>query len=304
MRKLLVSILVVTALVVGTGPYAYGAKGGIPGPPSGGEEGAKNLSVPALFVPDTGTFAVTCGVPIDPPTGDPLTGYPIDPTAYYYVQGVHQWQAECLEYDPAVEGALHVTAAWGDNLAGGSASLKAGSPIRVEMALSAVLPEGETMQGYLVEKLNNDALDRVAPYGTLAEGSPLAAVPETFPGTFQVWDAEEGTFVDKTIGVRVWDGTAYLTIVRDDGMEVYDGPMSAEINSTGSIVFGYNWGSGTGRANKTVAGDYTITFTVDNVLIDSVNGLDNGAALVDAHTVTFDVTVASSAGGGPKNPVS
>ena len=48
---------------------------------------------------------------------------------YYYVQGVHKWQAPVD--DGCVGGG---TAAWGDNLIG-HAKLTVGSPIRVELGL-------------------------------------------------------------------------------------------------------------------------------------------------------------------------
>ena len=35
-----------------------------------------------------------------PPTGTPLTGYPTNPLDYYYVQGVHKWQALCNRSTP------------------------------------------------------------------------------------------------------------------------------------------------------------------------------------------------------------
>ncbi len=79
---------------------------------------------------------------------------------YYYVQGVHSWQAGCIENQPSAT----VTAAWGDNLTG-DASLKAGSPIRVEMGLDAG-PVGLT--GFTVVKLEPLELDRLSAYGTKA----------------------------------------------------------------------------------------------------------------------------------------
>ncbi|MEZ5260741.1 MAG: hypothetical protein R2755_02960 [Acidimicrobiales bacterium] len=68
---------------------------------------------------------------------------------------------------------------------------------------------------------------------------------------------------------------------------MYDGPFSAEINSTGRVVYGFNW-------QKPAAGAYTITFSAPNV---AVTGVDAGT-IVDTHTITLDVNVALSAGRG------
>ena len=61
--------------------------------------------------------------------------------------------------------------AWGDNLAGGSASLKVGSPIRVELVLWTLAALAAGQQGYFVIKLEPSELDRESDYGHLAGGS-------------------------------------------------------------------------------------------------------------------------------------
>lgn len=84
-----------------------------------------------------------------PPNGVPLTGYEVQ--GDYWVQKVHTWQAQCFEADT---GTVAVFGAWGDNLTG-DASLKTGSPIRVELVLmnrNDFTPM-TTLQGYNVIKL-------------------------------------------------------------------------------------------------------------------------------------------------------
>jgi len=228
-----------------------------------GEEAGNNLSVPAVFL-GTSPFTVECdGLP-DDVTGD--VGVEIAPGVFdhtdYYVQGVATWQAACLQV-------LEATAAaeWGDNLE--NAPLKQGTPIRTEIGFLA--QDLGTMQGYTVVKLDPDLLDRESHYGTLG-------VLEDF--------AE----------VRVWAEGVTLTIEGDGGVVTDGVSYSAEINSTGRIVYGFNW-------MDPVAGDYTIsvyaggielTSTDAGVLFDEVG--DDGVY----DTVKLDVTVGNKGkkGGG------
>ncbi|MEZ5234537.1 MAG: hypothetical protein R2749_17790 [Acidimicrobiales bacterium] len=220
------------------------------------EEAANNLSVPALFVPSVGLSGPSCTSGDDtilPDPADLSTTYP-----GYWIQGDATWQADC---DVAAAGALSVTAEWGDNLTG--APLKQRTPIRVEVGLLDGAAAG-SMTGFDVDNLTPTLLDRYATYGT-NDASGIPGYGE----------------------VRVWDAGASLRIERDDGLVVYDGPFSAEINSTGRVVYGFNW-------QKPAAGAYTITFSAPNV---AVTGVDAGT-IVDTHTNTLDVNVALSAGRG------
>lgn len=218
-------------------------------PPSGGEL-TNNLSVPAVFVKASGEtipFTVTCDASLLDPSGTPLTGYEID-TNYYYVQGIHTWQAQCATADPNT---ITATLDWGDNLEGGEA-LKAGSPIRVEVGLTTT-PQA-AMTGYIVSKLEPSKLDRESAYGTLAVGSPETG----FTGVRTNFSV-----------VRVWDSQATFSIHNDTTGEWVvpaNTPMSAEINSGGAVVYGYNWGIG-GHGVKALptAGTYTITFDAPQV---------------------------------------
>jgi len=101
------------ALAAGGPPEGKGRK-----PPS---EATNNLSVPAIMVAGTaGTLPAGCGAEgwgdLQAPSGIPLSGYPIEPLAEYFVQKVHTWQAQCVTAAP--EDAISVNAAWGDNLGG------------------------------------------------------------------------------------------------------------------------------------------------------------------------------------------
>ena len=152
------------AIAAGGPPEGKGRK-----PPS---EATNNLSVPAIMVGGL-AGSVTCPGPdwsaLVPPTGTPLSGYPIDPLAEYFVQKVHKWQAQCRL--AAAEEDVFVNAAWGDNL-GGDAKLRAGSPIRVELVLTDF--GGASALGYTVVKLEPNKLDRESAYGTLSPASAEA----------------------------------------------------------------------------------------------------------------------------------
>jgi len=253
-------------------------------------EAGNNLSVPTIMV-GSYAFNVACGTDaaspsvLVTPTGTPSTGYAIDPNAYYYVQGVNTWQAQCFKAPSAV-----AKAAWGDNL-GGDASLKVGSPVRVELGLFD--DTGVSMDGYTVVKLQPLLDDRYSAYGTLAarecvdngDGTqtctPFAAAPTSFSP------------------VRVYDSGVKLAIAGADD-EYVVGPIdpTAEINATGAVVYGYNW-------RPDAAGQYTISFTTSTNV--SLTGTDVGTVTtntIDAdlglytYTVSLPVTVAGGGGGG------
>lgn len=270
----LVSALAVAALVVPTaaaqGPGGGGGHGGGGGGGGTGEVAPNSLSVPAVFVGGANPYGLVCdGATYKLPeaSGDPYTGYTL--AGYYYVQGVNSWQATCAE---SVTSAT-VDAEWGDNL-GGDARLKVGSPIRVEVGLFDTAPN--TYTGWLVQKLEPAQLDRVSPYGTLATGDATTG-----------WVSNPTTPYPET---RVWAAGATLSIVSvDTGTSVYQGPATAEVNSTGRVVYGYN-------LRVPTAGDYTITYTFPGVTIQSV---DLGG--FSGNSVTYTVTVAPGGGGGGRH---
>lgn len=220
------------------------AKGG----PPGGEEAGNNLSIPAIFVPDPsggpalrlpcGTYAVPGwdGVP-------PSTVY----DGYWLQKTGATWSADCVTAPTA-----SVLADWGDNLTT-RPTLASGKPIRVEVSL--LDPAAVGMNGFRITNLTPELEDRLATYGTRgvpddawitgAEGAPLT---------------------------RVFDTGATLTIEQLDAngapvAVIVDGPMTAEINSTGTVIYGFNWGS-KGRKNTPPPGTYRITFrTVATTII-------------------------------------
>jgi len=243
---------------------SFAAKGGIPGPP-GGETVAQNLSVPGILVGQLGTLV--CGTSAEaptgllPPTGTPLTGYELDPAAYYWVQKVHVWQAQCFHADTA-----SVYGNWGDNLEGGDAKLTTGAPIRVEIVLtnsadfSATIPPlpdytVSTLEGYNVVKLEPSLEDRVSAWGHLAgvdsEGA-WVAFPFNFP---------QASWVVHDAGMQI---EIFNTDTLADAVPLQ--AIAPEINASGKIVYGYN-------LRVTEAGTYTIHFIAPNV---TFTGCDAG----------------------------
>jgi len=246
-----------------------------------GEVASNSLSVP-LWVTGSATTitppgGATCSSTsifnsLKPPTGAPLSGYPLDPLGYYYVQGIHEWQAPCATWNTSDQGAqLNVTAAWGDNLAG-DAKLKVNSPIRVEIVLTE--DSDVTKEGYEVVKLEPSALDRESSYGTLATDNGEG-----------IFSATPSSFVP-----LVYDNQAWLKVMGNDGTVVVDEAATAEVNATGKVVYGYN-------LRVPSAQMYTITYTLPNVNITS---WDVGTCEMETHKCSLAINVGSGGGSGGK----
>jgi hypothetical protein len=274
----LVGAATVAALVVPGTAFAKGTPGGGGGGGGGGEEiTANSLSVPAIYVGAANPSGLSCDGTYRVPTGVPQTGYPVE--GYYYVQGVHSWQAGCLEAAPAAT----VTAAWGDNLAG-DAMMKVGSPIRVEMGLNA---GAQGLTGFTVVKLQPDELDRLSAYGTKA-----VVTLDPVTGELMTYESVPALSTE----TRVWAAGAHLKIYPEGHPEaaIVDGTASAEINATGRVVYGYN-------LRVPSVGNYVIEYTFPNVTITGVNkGAVTPNALGDM--VSLTITVGGGGGGGGHRP--
>lgn len=257
---------------------AIAASGPPPGKGKPPTEATNNLSVPAIMIAGTaGNLPAGCGSGdwgdyLAPGGDDPLSGYSIDPSAYYFVQKVHEWQAQCRTEEAG--GSIQVYGEWGDNL-GGDAKLKAGSPIRVELVLKE--DSGQLAYGFTVLKLEPEKLDRLSAYGTLAT--------EAGAGEYEA-SAEQMTPV-------VHDGGARLLVTAVDpenDFELFIDPMAPEINATGKVVYGYN-------LRVPAPGQYVITFDMPNVTFNGCDVADTCAAGGQIATMTINVV-----GGGGKRP--
>ena len=266
-RKLVAAI---SAVLVGTAVLSGGvfAKG----KPT--VELGNNLSFAAWFVGGGGpALRLPCDLVPTDPDGPECTLYP----GYWCQKTEAEWQAACVVGPP--DGSVGVTATWGANLLG-DASLKAGRPIRVEMVLteSGGPPDNK---GFVVVNLTPTLEDRLSTYGT------------------------DGT--EQTTDYTVYDNGAKLKIEQceDETCEVTkptpilpEGPATAELNSLGNIVYGYNWGT-KGRTNAPAAGIYKLTFTANNTTIASAPGAQNCAAGENCTYVIITVSPGGSGGGKP-----
>ena len=272
MKKFAIFLTLILVLALAIPAFGKGPGGGGGG---GHEPGAtNNLSVPTVMI-GGGFTGVTCPGGLVYPSGTPLAGYELDPLAYYFVQGVHAWQAECTTATSAT-----ATAEWGDNLAG-DAKLKVGMPIRVELGLFA--DTGLQMQGFNVVKLEPSKLDRESAYGTTAASNDSGL---TWYATAAVLPA------------RIFDAGATFS-VKNVATGTYAVPLgsnpTAEINATGKVVYGYN-------LRVSAAGQYEITFVIPSV---DITGVDAGSYVsnVDApDTVTLVINVVAGGGGGGGKP--
>jgi len=258
----------------GKGPGSGGGGGG-GGPPT--SEASQNLSVPAILVGSLGTLV--CGASdltpsvLVPPTGTPLTGYEVP--GYYWVQKVHTWQAQCFN---AAVGTVSVFGGWGDNLTG-DASLKTGSPIRVELVLTNTTDFSATtpiMQGYNVIKLEPSKLDRESAYGHLAAYNEQTLSYDDIPV-----DVGQASWV-------VHDKFMMLSVehVASGTFPVPLQALAPEINATGKIVYGYN-------LRVAAAGTYRIRYYAPSV---TFTGVDAGT--FDDNNAYLDIVVGGGGGGG------
>lgn len=294
--------LAVATILLSAAALALAAPGGIPGPGSGGgggggggnghkpptgETGGNNLSVPMMMI--NSGFMLSCGTGewadmIEIDADDPAE-FPKDcamtndgevcvDAGFYYLQGVHKWQARCKNI-AAADLPIDVYGAWGDNLAG-DARFKVGSPIRVELVLEDA--SGEPQQfGYQVIKLEPNELDRASAYGTLATGSAgsYVATPTLFTPL-------------------VHNGKATFGVQHADNLEYAVPPgtnPTAEINATGKIVYGYNLRVGE-------PGDYYVTFTVPDVNFTACNHALDEDEVCTGDTTKIRITVTAGGGGG------
>jgi hypothetical protein len=267
-RKILI-IAVATALGAGSALAAPPpGKGG-----GGGEEETlgNNLSVPTLFVGTGPALRIPCANTPKAPGWDGIAAwYPCEDDLYWLQKSVATWSATCANGSPNMD----VSADWGDNLTG-DGRLSAGRPIRVEMRLSSTASE-TTGVSFPITKLTPDVEDRLATYGT--NGAT------TLP-SFAVY--EEGAQL--TIARCVGDDCSKL-----ESPPIYNGPMGGEVNSTGAVVYGYNWGiKNTGTPAN---GKYRLTFTPRTAHI--VHVADTKASICDYSKCTYVDIVVGSAGGG------
>jgi len=213
--------------------------------PPGGDEGyGNNLSFPVVLaegygiggLPVDGTvlpyldyntgFRPTTADIVDPfPYFDPASAYELDGTTYYEQKSASTWQAEWVD---GSGGPQQVAVLWGDNLV--STSFNTDSVIRVETVLTQNISDSP-MTAYTMQSL----------YGTKRD--------EMFGTDTTTYESDERTLytVLGHLKVQKIDGLGNVVCTHFD-KAVYesfglDGPggFSAEINTSGKLLFGYIW---------------------------------------------------------------
>ncbi len=243
-----------------------------------GETLGNNLSVPAKFVPNTTgapALRISCGTYAAP--GDDGQPSSVLYPGYWLQKTLATWSADCI---PAAESA-EVTADWGDNLTTSEGRLTAGRPIRVEVGLLDLSATG--LRGFAITKLTPDLEDRLATYGTRGEPDDAFATGDANAPATRVWDAGARLKIERL-------GTPITT--------VFEGPMTAEINSGGSVVYGFNWGT-QGRTRTPTAGNYRLTFTTSEATtITGVADLTGNIPEFTDHGTTVVITILPRSRGG------
>lgn len=226
-------------------------------------EGEKNLTEPVLFAEPEGAddFII--------PDDTTLTGVVGTPT--YLKDGISYY----VVTDPDVTFAaphvvvaappVAVTADWGDNLTNHSFRGSTKQPIRVEMALWAT---GQSMPGYEPVLLEGAMGSEV--YGI------TGVVTDRMPLVYTVGE-------QLTIERLNADGSADV---------IYGpGPMTAEINAAGKLIFGFSWGTPSGLTNPD-PGTYRLTFSVpDSVQITGVGAADLFLPTFDDDSTQLEIVI-------------
>jgi len=201
----------------------------------------------------------------------PYTPLPskIDPS-YYEQKSVNTWQGEWA----AASGVQDVTAKWGDNLTG-TASLSAGSKIRIEMVLTKDV-SATPMTAYTMKLLSGSGINEL--WGTnKVTYNPVTAFVFATNAHLTIHKLDAG-------------GNEILPAVDDQALfdpAIPDGlnKLSAEIPVSGNFTYGYVWNPST---TGSIAGKYRITFILDPT---SQFGLGHPANNTFIQTVTNGVQV-------------
>jgi hypothetical protein len=255
--------------------------------------GGSTTDQPALRLPCNGLLQEPTppSTELDPPPITDKDGNTVDlPLANYFLQKTDSvWSGECVNAGSGTY--VTVTTKWGDNLVG-DGQLKARKPIRVEMSLTE--NNGTVYhQGYKVWKLTNEE-DRFATYGT--RGDPddrLSDLP------YMVFDSGAEFSIEKCTTLSAAGCTAWTSLIGK-------GFMSAEINSTGKVVYGYNWGVSTKGVKETPdAGTYRLRFYANNTTITENTDLKADFCVTQPTEANCsEVIVTLTAGGGGGKPAS
>lgn len=242
------------------------------GGPPGGESAGNNLSIPAIFVPNTSggpALRVPCGTYAVPGWDGALPSTVYE--GYWLQKTAATWSADCSTALTA-----DVLADWGDNLTT-RPTLASGKPIRVEVSL--LDPTAIGLGGFVITNLTPTLEDRLATYGTRGVPEDAFITGEAGAPLTRVFDT------GATLKIEMLDATGTPVSV------LFDGPMTAEINSTGTVIYGFNWGT-KGRKNTPAPGTYRITFrTVATTIIGITDTAAQNVPSWDATSTSVTVVL-------------
>jgi FG-GAP-like repeat len=234
-------------------------------------EGTKNLSTPVILVDDNSMAAAFNAVTVPgAPTG--TADYTNADGNWYtslgsdtYVStvdpsfGADTWGAQ---YAEEMDNPVVADVKWGDNLMTHTFPGNRKQPLRVEVNLFAnadTAANYDPMQGYVMASLEGSMNNEL--FGT-------KGVAEVIPPMVYTPNA--------TLSILQYDPAkkAYSTVI-------YDGPMTGEVNGSGKLIYGFNWGSSSGLPSPG-AGYYRLVFTVAD---DSLVSLGTALLSEDSETL-------------------
>jgi hypothetical protein len=176
-------------------------------------------------------------------------------SSYYEQKSINTWQGEWA----AASGVQDVTAKWGDNLTG-TASLSAGSKIRIEMVLTKVTATPMTVYPMLL--LSGSGTNELQGTTGVATTATTAFVFAT--NARLIIQKFNGTALDAPVVDQALFDPAF-----PDGLN----KLSAEIPVSGNFTYGFVWNPST---SGSAAGKYRVTFKLDPYsLFGTGNPLNN-----------------------------
>lgn len=193
--------------------------------------------------------------------------------SYYEQKSINTWQGQWVKGKAEQQ---NVTAKWGDNLV--SASLSAGSKIRIEMVLTKDVT-ATPMTVYPMTLLSGSGINELQGTTGIATTTTTAFVFATNARlTIHKLDAGGNKILPAVDNQALFDTTI------PDGIN----KLSAEIPVSGNFTYGYVWDPATKGAT---AGNYRLTFSLD---ANSVNVIGNPANNTFIQTATNGVRVSDT----------
>lgn len=194
----------------------------------------------------------------------------LDPL-YYEQKSINTWQGEWARADGVDQ---EVNAKWGDNLV--SASLSAGSKIRIEMVLTKDVT-ATPMTAYPMLLLSGSGTNELQ--GTTGVATPVnTAFVFATNARLTIQKLAAGVPGTPIIDQALFDSTV------PDGLN----KLSAEIPVSGNFTYGFVWDPAT---SGSTAGTYRVTFKLDPT---STNGTGNPANNTFMKTATNGVRVSDT----------